>query len=206
MKSPDPRDGGWALVPLARLLARGRPSPRDADLGRLRARFAAQPSRWLATREQRRLAARLRELKRDLAAAFAGIESCRGCGRGEPGPKGRWDGGRCCGTSTDVVFTPAEVAALKIAGTHARDLVPPEGDAAGCVLRGPTGCSIAPEDRPTVCLVYACAELKAELRRSGEAERIQALRAELHETFEALLRALGVPPDRLPTPTSLVDF
>jgi hypothetical protein len=194
------------LVPVERLLARlrGR-DPRAQDMARLRARFAAQPSAFFATPQQRALAARLRELKRALAQAFAGVESCATCGRGEPLPKGRWDGGRCCGTRTDVVFTPGEVLALKLAGTRPRRLRPPGADLAGCVFRGPSGCSLDPEDRPTVCHVYACAELKAELRRSGASERVNALRAELHEAFEAFLRASGVPPDRLPPPTSLIE-
>lgn len=180
------------LLPIERLLARVRArSPRDEDLGRLRARFTAQPSTWSATPEQRRLAARLRALKRELADAFAGVRSCHGCARGEPEPKGHWDGGRCCGTRTDVVFTPGEVHALKLGGARPRDLVPPDEDLAGCAFRGSRGCSLAAEQRPAVCLVYACAELKGELGLRGEA-RIHALRAELHETFEAFLRATGV--------------
>lgn len=179
------------LVPIERLLARVRArSPRDEELGRLRARFAAQPSTWSATREQRRLAARLRELKRELAGAFAGVRSCAGCARGEPEPKGRWDGGRCCGgTRTDVVFTPGEVRALKAGGVRARDLAPPGEELAGCAFRGSRGCSLAPEQRPATCLVYACAELKGEIDARGDADRIHALRLELHETFEAFLRA-----------------
>ena len=194
------------LIPVGRLLARVRArSPRDDEISRLRARFSAQPSALWASREERAGAARLRELKRALSEAFAETRSCHGCARGEPLPKGRWDGGRCCGTSTFVVFSPAEVHALKLGGTRARDLVPPEGDLAGCAFRGPLGCSLAAEDRPTVCLVYACAELKAEIRRDGVEARVNALRAELHATFEAFLRAAGAPPDRSPAPTTLVE-
>jgi hypothetical protein len=194
------------LLPIERLLARVRGrDPRADDLARLRARFAAQPSSWFVTADERALAARLREQKRELAAAFEGVSSCTGCARGEPLPKGRWEGGRCCGTATSVVFTPGEVHALKLGGTRARDLRPPEGDQAGCAFRGERGCSLAPEDRPTVCLVYACAELKAELRDAGAAARVNALRAELFATFEAFLRAAGVPPEHLPAPTSLVE-
>jgi hypothetical protein len=180
------------LLPIERLLARVRArsrSPRDEDVGRLRARFAAQPSVWRATPEERRLAARLRALKRELADAFADLESCHGCARGEPGIKGRWDGGRCCGTRTEVVFTPSEVHALKIGGVRARDLVPPEDDFAGCVFRGARGCSLSAEQRSAVCLVYTCAELKEEIARHPEGERINALRLELHETFAAFVRA-----------------
>ncbi len=194
------------LLPLERLLARLRGSdPRADDLARLGARFAAQPSSWSATPEERALAARLRELKRDLAEAFGGVSSCAGCARGEPLPKGRWDGGRCCGTSTSVVFTPGEVRALKLGGTRAGALRPPAGDQAGCAFRGERGCSLAPADRPTVCIVYACAELKAELREAGAQDRVNALRAELFATFEAFLLAAGVPPEHVPPPTSLVE-
>lgn len=185
------------LLPIERLLSRVRArSPRDEDLGRLRARFAAQPSAWSATREEKRLAARLLELKRELAEAFAGLRSCHGCARGEPGHKGRWDGGRCCGTRTEVVFTPGEVRALKISGVRARVLVPPDDDFAGCAFRGSRGCSLTVEQRPAVCLVYTCAELKEEIGRDAGAARIHALRRELHETYAAFLLAAGLPPDR----------
>ena len=86
------------LLPVDRLLARLRgpredsPGTREADLRALRARFTAQPHRWTATREQRALAERLVELKRALSAAFEGVTSCASCARGEPLPKGRWDG------------------------------------------------------------------------------------------------------------------
>jgi hypothetical protein len=195
------------LVPLERLLARlrGGSSPRHDDLVRLGARFSAQPSRLAASAEERALAARLRAQKRALAEAFSGTTSCHGCARGEPEPKGHWDGGRCCGTRTDVVFTAAEVRALRAGGTRVRDLVPPAGNAAGCAFRGPRGCSLRPEDRPTICLVYACAELKAEVRQSPAAARIQSMRADLHATFETFLHAAGEPPDRMPPPTTLVE-
>jgi hypothetical protein len=83
------------------------------------------------------------------------------------------------------------VHALKLAGVRARDLAPPEEDLAGCAFRGSRGCSLAPEQRPAVCLVYACAELKCELGARVEAERVHALRSELHETFGAFSRATG---------------
>jgi hypothetical protein len=193
------------LLPVWRLLTRIRSaSSRNEDLERLRARFVAQPSAWSASPELRALALRLRELKRELASLFDGVESCRECGRGEPLPKGRWDGGRCCGTHTDVVFTPSEVHALKLGGTVGKRLQRPVDEQAGCVFRGARGCSIAAEDRPTLCHVYVCAELRGELKRGEAMERIQALRLELHETFEAFQRASGVPFEHMNVPTTLV--
>jgi hypothetical protein len=64
--------------------------------------------------------------------------------------------------------------------------------------RGRQGCSLDPEARPAVCLVYACAELKAEISTSEDEQRIRALRSAVHDAFEAFLRAAGEPPDRTP--------
>jgi hypothetical protein len=156
----------------------------------LEARFTAQ-SDPLRSSEERELAARLVDLKRKLASAFEGVESCRGCARGEPLPKGRWDGGRCCGTETALVFSPHEVRALDAAAVRASELVPPDDELAGCVFRGARGCSLAVEHRATICLVYACADLKTEIASSARNELIQTLRSELSEAFDAFVRLGG---------------
>lgn len=154
--------------------------------------------------EARALGERIVELKRELASAFETTRACHGCARGEPLPKGRWDGGRCCGTKTEVVFTQQEVRALVAAGLETPTNVPPGVEVAGCVFRGERGCTLEPGERPTVCLVYACAELKTDLRGSVAEARIQALRFELAETFDAFLEATGEPPERRLVPTTLI--
>lgn len=114
------------------------------------------------------------------------IQSCRGCARHHPLPEGRWPGGHCCGGKTLNIFSPEEVAALKMGGTRARDWRAPQSDHAGCVFRGPTGCSLEPEDRPSICLRYLCLELREELRAEPEWEGVSRIGAELRDTYAAL--------------------
>jgi hypothetical protein len=154
------------LISVRQLVLRLRhPRSRADDLARLEARFAAQPSAREVSDEELRLARRMRELRRALSDLLAGAGACSGCARGHPLPHGRWNGGHCCGGGTFRVFTEDEVASLKLAGTRAADLEPPEGDHAGCAFRGAEGCALAAEDRPSLCVRYICGELRAELRQ-----------------------------------------
>lgn len=178
------------LLPLERLLRRASPRSRADELESLRARFRAQPTAREAGREAVLCAKRLRELRVEMSAAFANVEACRGCGKGRPEPNGHWHGGSCCGSRTLDLFSPSEVAALKLAGVSAGDLRPPRGDHAGCAFRGETGCSLPPEQRPSVCVRYVCLELRAELLERPEWRRISQLGAALRDEaarFEALL-------------------
>lgn len=78
---------------------------------------------------------------------------------------------------------------MKLAGVRARDLVPPEGDHAGCAFRGPTGCSLPPENRPSICVRYLCLELRAEVRAKPSWARVSELGAALRDEsarFEGL--------------------
>lgn len=137
------------------------------------------------------MADELRALRREMADAIGEVHACRGCAKGHPAPAGRWDGGHCCGGDTFRVFTGDEVAALKWAGTSAADLRPPAGEHAGCAFRGPTGCSLSPEHRPTICLRYVCIELRGELRRDPRWRRISELSRAMLERFDALVAARG---------------
>jgi len=180
---------------LRRLVDRARhPQTRADELARLRARHRAQPSRRGSDPELVALADELRRLRRALADELrnASVSSCHGCARGHPLPEGRWPGGHCCGGNTLDIFSVDEVAALELGGTSLRDWAPPDGDHAGCAFRGPRGCSLEPEDRPSICLRYICLELRAELREGGQArvfELAAALR-DLHERFVARRREL----------------
>jgi hypothetical protein len=184
------------LLPIERLLRRG-PGPRSRadELATLRARFRAQPSAREAGRAAVESAVRLRELRVRMSESFADVAACRACARGRPEPNGHWPGGSCCGSRTLDLFTPAEVAALKLAGVGAGDLRPPPGDHAGCAFRGETGCSLAPEHRPSLCVRYVCLELRAELIERPEWRRVSALGAALRDEaarFEALLEGEAV--------------
>jgi len=192
-----------ALVPLERLIDRIRhPQSRAAELASLRERMRALPPPEEATPEQRSAAEELRRLRERLSAALEGVESCSGCARGHPLPNGRWDGGHCCGGKTAEIFSDDEVAALYLGGTRPEHLIAPSSDHAGCAFRGATGCSLAPADRPTLCVRYICRELDRELADRGDRAGIRALRTELERLFGALSRnrALRDPRSETRTP------
>jgi hypothetical protein len=174
---------------------------RADEIAVLRRRLAAAPRPERLTPEARALAEELRRLREELAAAFSAVDSCSRCAHGHPLPHGRWDGGHCCGTRTELVFTDDEVAALRAAGTGPEDLLPPADGAtdSGCALRGPTGCSLPPAHRPSICVRFICRELEAELRERGELRPLRAIAAELATAAEAWRRrrasaAPDVPP------------
>lgn len=174
------------------------PRSRANELSRLRARFCAQPGSATATagREQVALARELRALRSELGAAFGAVDACRGCASGRPPPAGRWTGGACCGTRTLDVFSPDEVAALKLGGTRDADLRAPRADHAGCAFRGPEGCSLPAVHRPNVCVRYICLELRAELHDRPDWRNLGKLARALQQTFErfvALRREAEVP-------------
>lgn len=180
------------LLPLARLVA-GRsiePRSRAAELATLRARFRAQPSARQAGPDAVRSAERLRELRIALSAAFVDVEACSGCARGRPEPNGHWPGGSCCGSATLGLFTRTEVASLKLAGVSPSDLEPPRGDHAGCAFRGAAGCTLAPANRPNICVRYVCLELRAEVRNRPEWRRISELGAAMRDEFTRFERLL----------------
>lgn len=130
------------------------------------------------------LAEELRHLRRKMAEALHEVRACRGCAAGHPHPEGRWAGGHCCGGQTLRIFSAPEVAALKLGGTEPADWTPPHDDHAGCAFRGPTGCSLAPEDRPSICLRYICLELRAELLAREGGREVLAVAAKLRDTME----------------------
>lgn len=180
------------LLSLERLLRRRRTEPRSRadELDTLRARFRAQPGAREAGAEAVESALRLRRLRVAMSAALANVEACSGCAKGRPEPNGHWPGGSCCGARTLELFSPGEVAALKLAGVSAADLRPPQGDHAGCAFRGATGCSLPPDHRPSICVRYVCLELRAELRDQPGWRLISELGAALRDEatrFEALI-------------------
>lgn len=157
---------------------------RLTELGRLLARYEAQPGTTFADPSLRAMAERIVHLKRRLAAALGEVRACSGCAKGCVTPSGFFEGGRCCGTSTLEVFTQPEVRAIKMAGVPAPTEPAEDGDQhAGCIFRGARGCSIPTEARPARCLVYVCHDLRIELEDTEGYQTIQALRRELNDTF-----------------------
>ncbi len=173
------------IIAAAHLVDRLRhPRSRADEVAQVRRRLAAVVARGSGAAEQAELAAELRRLREALSAALAEVTSCSGCAHGHPLPHGRWDGGHCCGTRTEQVFTDDEVAALRLAGTTPARLVPASGDHAGCAFRGAAGCSLAAGDRPSICVRYICRELEEELRERGDRAEVKAIAAALGKTFE----------------------
>jgi hypothetical protein len=178
------------------------PRTRADELAALRARFRAQPSRHEASEEQRALADELRALRVKMAELLASVTSCSGCAKGHPLPHGRWQGGHCCGGRTLDIFQPSEVAALALGGTRPSALPVPKSDHAGCVYRGPEGCSLEPADRPSLCVRFLCLELKNELRARDDWRAIAETAAALRDTFRRF-EALTSPRAGSPEPLLL---
>ncbi len=150
----------------------------------MRLRLARQTGPRGASEEERRIALGLRVNRAALGAVFAGVEACRSCAR----PRSRdWPGGHCCAGRTERLFTDPELAALRLAGTTPASLRLPTGEHAGCAFRGPTGCSLDPVNRPSLCVRYACRELETELRHRPDRAAIAHLRSELRAGFERFI-------------------
>jgi hypothetical protein len=163
------------LVPIEGLFARG---TRATEVVRVKRRLRAETSR--AERDDARA---ILDLKLRLAAATGSVSSCASCAAGKPSPRGIFAGGDCCSSPTDGLFDDVESAALAQAGTRPRDLVTPRGEHAGCAFRGATGCTLATEHRPTVCVRYACDGLRRELHRLGRLDEVEQLANELRDAL-----------------------
>ena len=159
------------------------PRQRAVELAALRTRLARQPGADGVSQEERDLAGRLRELRERMLLALGTLTSCTRCAVGHPAPFGRWPGGHCCGSRTEVLFSDDELVALKLAGTTALSWVPPRSDLAGCVFRGPEGCSLDARDRPNLCVRYLCRDLERELAVREDGREVLAIQAELSACF-----------------------
>lgn len=168
------------LIAAAYLVDRCRHERSRADQVReVRRRLVQEPAASASSAEEVELAHRARALKTELSRAMDGVLACGSCAKGHPLPHGQWSGGHCCGARTELLFTGDELAMLRLAGTRPRDLVAPRSAHAGCAFRGPTGCSLAAEHRPALCVRYLCSGLARELATQGRLGSIDALAAEL---------------------------
>lgn len=165
------------------------PRSRADELAALRARFHAQPGRAVTTEREIALCDELRALRRTASDALSsmGVSACSGCARGHPAPHGRWAGGHCCGGRTLDIWSAEQVRTLKIAGTRANNLEPPRSDHAGCVFRGPEGCSLAAEDRPTLCVRYVCMALRREITERDDFAPLMAIFKRMAEVERELV-------------------
>ena len=153
----------------------------------LRLRFSAEASakdlESEPSSEEVAAARELRALRHALSQAIGAVSSCATCALGHPPPHGHFAGGHCCGLETEDAFNDDEVAALHQAGTTALHLRLPRGDHAGCVFRGPRGCSLAVSDRPNLCLRYVCPDLARELAARGDLPVIEELGARMEAVY-----------------------
>ena len=133
--------------------------------------------------DERELSRTLRASRERIAREVGQLHACARCAAAYPLPASTWDGGYCCSGRTDALFDELELAALGQAGTRPRHLRPPRSAAAGCIFRGPTGCSLAPEHRPNKCLRYLCAGAQRELHERGALEQVEALCQDNEQQF-----------------------
>jgi len=186
------RYGGVVLIAVERLLIKLRqPASRAGELIELRRRLRAERAA-AADPIEREQAAEVQAEKLALVRAIGEVASCGSCAVGQPWPNGHYRGGDCCCGITNEVFDDHEVAALGLAGTRPRDLVPARGDHAGCTFRGERGCSLAIDHRPARCAHFICDTLRRELHDRGELDAIERAQRALDQamrTFTASRRA-----------------
>jgi hypothetical protein len=141
----------------------------------------------MASGEEEELARKLLLLREQLLVQLGHVEACARCVR--PLASG-FAGGHCCaGGTTRDFFGDHELAALRLAGTTAADLRPPQGAHVGCAFRGLLGCSLAAAHRPCVCVGYACRDLWVELHRRGDGSAFARLQDELYAAFQGFVAA-----------------
>ena len=131
------------------------------------------------------LALRLRQLREELMARVGPVESCARCVQPR---SATWPGGFCCSGHTEALFSDHELAALRLAGTTAAALTPPRANQAGCVFRGPKGCSLKVAHRPCLCVRFVCSELWSELDKRGNCAAIVQLQDELRLAFDSFVQ------------------
>jgi len=182
------------LIAVERLLVKVRQVPsRAGELIALRARLRAERASAVDA-EERELARAVLARKLAVTAELRGVASCSSCAKGQPWPRGQYDGGDCCSGVTADLFDEGELAALAHAGTRPRDLVPPREAHAGCAFRGPRGCTLDVAHRPARCVHYVCNTLKRELHDRGQ---LDALEAKLADLDRAMQRFVAVHRARL---------
>jgi hypothetical protein len=199
------------VIAVERLLIRIKhPASRAGELNALRARLRAELTK-VDDGEERALALRVLAGKRAISAELREVSSCRSCATGLPAPHGSYAGGACCAGVTAELFDDHEVAALALAGTRPADLTPPGGDDlhAGCVFRGPRGCTLDVAHRPGRCVLYVCDSLRRELHGAGQLDDLEHLLGELQRDMTQLIAMHAMRVDRevlAPLVAALEDY
>ncbi len=144
----------------------------------------------------------LRERALRLTTAGGAADCCADCAArlrrlaGEP-PDPSFPGGHCCSGEGARTLGEAELAVLCLAGRS-----PARRPAArpwrGCLFRSPAGCTLAPAERPTLCVRYLCDDLKRSLQRHGALAAVLACCDELEAGALAIAGALDL--ERLAAP------
>ena len=149
----------------------------------MRLRLIAEPGPSEIEPEEWELADTLRRLREEMIATIQPVSACATCGRGFPLPNGRWDGGYCCGGTTENVFSQAELASIRASGTKPGDLRIREYEQAGCAFRCPNGCILEPAHRPNLCVRYACRMLNREYDERGISSEVRRIASSIQRTF-----------------------
>ena len=158
-------------------------SERQNELASLRLRLVAEPNQYEVSNRERQLAQDLRELRKQMIKLIVPVRACCTCGKGFPPPNGCWDGGYCCGGTTENVFSQVEIASLRAAGTDPDDFPAPDHRQAGCMFRSAIGCLLQPEHRPNLCVRYACRLLREEYENRGISAEVSKLASNIQRAF-----------------------
>ena len=158
---------------------------RADELYIVRRRLEAKEGPDVVGDAETQLALRLRQLREELMARVGPVESCARCVQPR---SATWPGGFCCSGHTEALFSDHELAALRLAGTTAAALTPPRANQAGCVFRGPKGCSLKVAHRPCLCVRFVCSELWSELDKRGNCAAIVRLQDELRLRFDCFVQ------------------
>lgn len=184
------KQGSWLHTVLSTVTRHlglfAQPDSVQNDLASLRLRLIAEAGPHEVGPQERDLANELRLMREQMTRLIEPVEACRTCAKGFPLPNGRWDGGYCCGGTTENVYSQAELASLRASGTDPKDFRTRVTQQAGCVFRGPRGCSVAPAHRPNLCIRYACRPLRDEYKHRGIASEVSILASRIQRTFQHL--------------------
>jgi len=159
---------------------------RADELRDVRHRLVKQPKRNDCSAEEAQIALQLRTLREQFVFRLGDVQACSRCVRPQ---STRWPGGHCCSGHTRDRFSDCELGALRLSGTTPRHMLAPRSEQAGCVFRGPRGCSLAVAHRPFLCVSYLCRDLQNELDQRGDGAPLAELKRELHLQFERFVEA-----------------
>lgn len=153
---------------------------RGDELPALRERLRSLPRPPGHGSSEARLAREIFEVRGEIVRVIGSVEACRSCAAdASPAGTAPLPGGRCCDQRVEKLFADTELAVLRAGGCDPESLVGPCTEGAGCAFRGPLGCVLPPEYRPSPCVGYVCDLLAEELRQRGRFEAIRDARHRL---------------------------